>query len=1038
MRNYTPTEYKGSPQIWSATQDNRGIIYFATGGGGGILEYDGITWRTLPNIKQASFYSLKKFRDGRIYVGANRDFGYITVNKNGTSKFESLSHILTSKGINIGAVYTVNVTSNFVYFQTYEAIFQYAPLQKTVEVFKADSGGSFLGDFIYNDHYYVRMNTKGIVEVENNKLILAPNADCFSKQHGFNTAVPYSANSFLVPTYNHGLYIYNLNKDTLPKILPVLDKNFFEDNLIYDAATIRPSYFILGSFKMGALLINKQGQPLQQYEESNRLQSNNIYNISTDNTQNIWLCLENGICKTEHSQDMSYWNKYAGLHETVISLIRHNGTMYVGTSSKVYFIDKKDKLIQVKNLPVGQNWCFIEPQETKMLLVGTSDGIYEIKDGKAKSIYHGSHAFLLYQTKANPNRLISTDYDMLISFLYKDGRWKFEGRWKGIKEVVRGIAEEANGDLWLGTYDNGAIKVIPNNELITKPKKIEYYSTKEGIPSLRYVTPHNFNNKVIWATEQGIYIYNNATNHFEPFREFGNEFCNGSRDVFNIKEMPEGKVWISPSDNFKNDFGYLQPHSKGNYQWVYAPFRRLPTMSIETFYVEPSGVVWIGGNEGLFRYDQRKDTKNYNQQFNCLIRSVVTRADSLVYGGNTPDTAQYGHPYSSTLTYKFNQLTFTFAAPFFDQEDKTLYSYKLCGYDKEWSKWGRQTEKEYSHLFEGTYTFKVKARNVYGVESATATYTFTIQPPYYRTWMAYILYVGLFVYGIIFIIKYNTRHLLVQKAKLSSIIKEKTAEVVHQKEVLQVQKDELEQTNATKDRFFNIIAHDLINPFNSLLGFTSLLQSKLDKYDKEQIKKTVDHIANLSSETYKLLENLLAWSRLQTGKLQPNIKQHNLKTIVDEMFLLSNEMATNKKLTLRSLVSSTTTVFCDKEMTTTILRNLISNAIKFTDPKGTITVLAQKQRATNNNDNSPNTSDGFIEIHVIDNGVGIASDKLTSLFKLDNNTSTKGTANEKGTGLGLSLCKELTEKQGGKIWVESELGIGSRFIFTLTTKTPVA
>ena len=226
------------------------------------------------------------------------------------------------------------------------------------------------------------------------------------------------------------------------------------------------------------------------------------------------------------------------------------------------------------------------------------------------------------------------------------------------------------------------------------------------------------------------------------------------------------------------------------------------------------------------------------------------------------------------------------------------------------------------------------------------------------------------------------------------------------------------ELNATKDKFFSIISHDLRSPFGTILGFSQLLSENLDQYTPEQTRKFVDNIYQTSKNTYELLQNLLDWSILQTGKISQKIEKNNLKTIVNDTSLLYDNIAESKGIILQNNVIYDVFINCDIEMTKTVLRNLISNAIKFTNKEGLVSINVIK-----------NETD--IEIQISDSGIGIAPENIPHLFLIDKNISTPGTNNEKGTGLGLILCKELIEKQGGKIWVESNSGIGTTFNFTL-------
>jgi len=236
------------------------------------------------------------------------------------------------------------------------------------------------------------------------------------------------------------------------------------------------------------------------------------------------------------------------------------------------------------------------------------------------------------------------------------------------------------------------------------------------------------------------------------------------------------------------------------------------------------------------------------------------------------------------------------------------------------------------------------------------------------------------------------------------------------------QKDELAELNATKDKFFSIISHDLKSPFNALLNFSELLFNDYEVYDEETRKEFIALIYESSQNTFKLLENLLAWSRVQMGKIEFNTSSINLKALIDENMDLLNQMALGKCIRLQSKINQDIKINTDKDLINTVIRNLLSNAIKFTPEKGDVTVSANLVTGDQLND--------FIEISVKDTGLGISPGNMDKLFKIEKTYSTPGTKGESGTGLGLILCKEFIEKCDGKIGVESELGKGS--IFTIT------
>jgi PAS domain S-box-containing protein len=229
---------------------------------------------------------------------------------------------------------------------------------------------------------------------------------------------------------------------------------------------------------------------------------------------------------------------------------------------------------------------------------------------------------------------------------------------------------------------------------------------------------------------------------------------------------------------------------------------------------------------------------------------------------------------------------------------------------------------------------------------------------------------------------------------------------------------ELAEINATKDKFFSIISHDLRGPLSGLMQILFIIAEDYDTLPNEEKLQMITDVANSSKKTYELMENLLEWSSVQTGTIPFYPKKLTLLMLLKNLEELYTQNLKSKEITLKIDVGPEISVFADKKMIETILRNLISNAIKFTHPNGTVTVSSE-----------PDSN--FVVIKVIDTGVGIKTEKLSELFKVDKVQSTPGTAKETGTGLGLILCKELVEKQNGKIWVESKEDEGTTFYFTL-------
>jgi PAS domain S-box-containing protein len=254
-----------------------------------------------------------------------------------------------------------------------------------------------------------------------------------------------------------------------------------------------------------------------------------------------------------------------------------------------------------------------------------------------------------------------------------------------------------------------------------------------------------------------------------------------------------------------------------------------------------------------------------------------------------------------------------------------------------------------------------------------------------------------------------------------SKLKEIELELRKTQDELRAHRDQLVESNATKDKFFSIISHDLKNPFNSIMGLANFLHEKIDKYDKETISKYAYHIYEASRSSYKLLQNLLEWSRAQMGQISFNPEVQNLANLIDNATASSYNQAQAKNIKINFDINYTSEVYADSNMLSTIIRNLLSNAIKFS-PKGKSIVISGK------------STDKTTTISIKDEGKGIPQKTLEKLFKISEKVTTPGTENEKGTGLGLLLCKEFADAHKGKILVESEEGKGSVFTIELPVK----
>jgi signal transduction histidine kinase/ligand-binding sensor domain-containing protein len=562
--------------------------------------------------------------------------------------------------------------------------------------------------------------------------------------------------------------------------------------------------------------------------------------------------------------------------------------------------------------------------------------------------------------------------------------------------VIAAFCKDKDGNLWVGTSTNGIFFCKPDGTIICT------YDISSGLPSniIQSIIEDNSGN--IWISSNGgISRFDSKTRKFRNY---------------------------SKEDGLQGD-----------------QFKQQSSL------ITRKGEIFFGGYSGFnsFNPDSLKDNDFippvYITDFQIFNKEVPVGVDGSQFQTHISEAKEI------KLNWRQSVFSFTFSAINYTYPEKNQYAYIMEGFEKEWNYTTvSRRYVTYTNLNPGEYTFRVKASNNDGVWNGKGiSLRIIILPPWWKTLWFRLIMISTIILIIVFIFLSRIRHLKSQKTVLERLVALKTTElqekndtlikqaeelnksntlleerqkqIENQSEELMSQKEELlemnnklYEINASKDKFFSIIAHDLKNPFNTILGLSELLKDEIKSGNLETIDDYSGKIYSSTIQTLRLLENLLEWANSQRGKISFNPVPIKLRDIFDEEFMVLNEMAIRKNIELKSLFADNLTIIADKDMIKTILRNLISNAIKFSYRNGKVEVKA----FIDNNK---------VEIAVSDNGIGISKETMAKLFRIDSNLSTIGTENEKGTGLGLFLCKEFVEKHNGEIWAESESGKGSVF-----------
>jgi signal transduction histidine kinase len=546
--------------------------------------------------------------------------------------------------------------------------------------------------------------------------------------------------------------------------------------------------------------------------------------------------------------------------------------------------------------------------------------------------------------------------------------------------------------------------------------------------------------KKMWVcTQNGLDLFDSAANSFKVFKFPDN-------DIGSFYKDKSGYLWVGT-----NTKGLFVCSPDGTILKTYDVTNILPNNRIHAIIQDKKGDIWISSNNGISRINPDiQSVRNYSREDGLQGDQfyqqsfLKTRKGELYFGGYSglnsffPDSLKdndfippvyitdfqifnkpvvYAVPGAQFPTHiseadeirlNWNQsvFSFSFAAINYIHPKKNQYAYIMEGFEKDWNYTDASRRYvTYTNLDPGEYTFKVKASNNDNVWNEKGTsLKIIILPPWWKTLWFRAIGLSIIIFVVFALFRTRVLQLKKQQMLLEETVAKKTAE--------------LNELNASKDKFFSIIAHDLKNPFNTIIGFSEMMKESVKLNDSATFYEYAVMINTSAVQTFKLLENLLEWANSQRGKLEFLPMPVNLKELVKDELLMAEEMAMGKSIELICDVDESLTILADKNMIRTILRNLISNAIKFTHRNGKVIISAR-------------ISHKHVDVSVSDNGIGMTQATISKLFRLDANLSTRGTDNEKGTGLGLFLCKEFVEKHGGKIWVISEIGKGSTFNFRL-------
>ncbi|MFI5204381.1 MAG: SpoIIE family protein phosphatase [Flavobacteriales bacterium] len=753
IRNYSPKEYGAHPQNFCFTQDDRGIMY--AGNNRGILQYDGYRWKLYKTRNEAAVTSLLADKNNRIWVGGINEIGYLEADSAGKLEYHSMLEKLPKGEQSFDKILRIHKMGDARVFQTREFIFIYR--NGRFETIKPGRMG--LSFFVHTEVYF-NLADSGLHVFNGKNITPVTGGNVFKGVNLYGVAG--EPGNLLVCTANK---IYRQQENTFVEV----DKNIPN---IYNLEALGKQYYAFGLFGDGILITDRNLNKRYSFGLQNGLQDGTINSVFLDRENNLWVALNRGIDKIEVFSPINTFNHNIGLKGAVESIIRHKSVLYVATYNGVFYFDRAtQRFSEVGGLSSDcYGLCEFVSQQDTMLFVAANNGVYKIENKTATLLTDGI-PWNVFQSKQYLNRLFIGQDDGLSSMVYINGIWKEEKRIDGISDPVSSL-EEDEKYTWIGSRNSGVYRIVSKTYASNTPEW-KKYGKKENLPD-GWTFVCEYEDKVLFGTSDGIYEFDEQKDRFVRSK-LNPVFSNKKFGIHKIKYDEHKRLWLSVF--YEKDNTYDICYYEGG-AWKYKPFLKYNSDIVQTMFLEDKQA-WLGTAFGLMRYDYSTFIR-YFQPVEVVISRAFSRDEPIFNGffmkANGEPSVQQRE--NTILSYSSNNLTFEFSATSFSDEASTKYQYFLKGHSREWSNWSSVPTASFTNLGEGDYTMMIKARNIYGQESAITNYRFTILPPWHRTWWAYTLYALFFIAFVYMAIRVSTRG-------LKRIIEERTAEVVHQKELVE-------------------------------------------------------------------------------------------------------------------------------------------------------------------------------------------------------------------------------------------------------------
>ncbi|MGY6562611.1 MAG: triple tyrosine motif-containing protein [Luteibaculaceae bacterium] len=728
IKNFNRSNYNAGTQNWQIVQDSLGLIY--VGNNKGLLLYDGVDWDLiqLPNATIVRSVGIDK--SGKIFLGGQNELGFLYKEKNGALQYKSLLEKIPEAFRSFDDVWRIFFTKESTVFCTEKSLFIFEENEFSII---SPTKGIFENFFEIDGRILIQNQSEGLLELKNKDLVKTSNHELFKNERiiGFFSI---AQKDYFIGQRSG---IFNLQDTTVLKPLSVKEPWLKEDP--YTVISSKSgNRVILGTAKNGLYILDSTLSSISHFNNETGLRNNTVLSVFEDKKGNFWLGLDNGIDFIEWQSPFRFIDATNSIYGTGYTAILFENYLYLGTNQGLFVSAQpyeNDRPVQFKTVSGinGQVWNLQLINEK--LIVSYHDGAAEIINKVAYpfSSIKGSWGFLSLSNKKG--LILQGTYNGF--YLYQmgsSGSLENPLFLEGFNESSRIFAEDEKGYIWMSHAYKGLYRLKIEKGALTEIRK---FGQQDGLPSNLYITLSKIQEEIVFSTVSGIFSFNSETQTFIKHEKY-EEIFGANRKINRILEDNLGDVWFS----IDQEFGVLTVDRKGAFLSLRTKFfNSLQKDLVEGFefiYRLPNHTALVGTEKG-FSLVKLASERLESLQEKTILRRVSIASET---GANTKLLDVINHE-SSGFVFKSheNNLIFSFALPLYEGTGSVQYRFKLEGFDADFSEWGSKTEKEYTNLEAGNYTFIVEAKDPYGNIGSPATFQFKIKSPWYLTVYAIFFYI---------------------------------------------------------------------------------------------------------------------------------------------------------------------------------------------------------------------------------------------------------------------------------------------------------